>query len=99
MKNSNKKEKVIKDSIYYYDVELLKYKVLPYEEVLYKKILLAKKLLKKLVIDENMEDYHRINDVQKAIKFNGKLLLELGYNMADICRKINELIKKEKENV
>ena len=68
---------------------------MPYEEVLYKKILLAKKLLKKLVIDENMQDYHRINDVQKAIKFNGKLILELGYNMADITKKINELSKKE----
>ena len=42
-----------------------------------------------------MQDYHRINDVQKAIKFNGKLILELGYNMADITKKINELSKKE----
>lgn len=89
----------MKDSFYYYDVEIKDFKNLPYEEVLYKKILLAKKLLKKLVIDENMQDYHRINDVQKAIKFNGKLILELGYNMADITKKINELSKKEKENV
>ena len=89
----------MKDSSYYYDAEIKDFKDLPYEEVLYKKILLAKKLLKKLVIDENMQEYHRINDVQKAIKFNGKLILELGYNMADICRKINELSKKEKENV
>jgi hypothetical protein len=89
----------MRESSYYYDTQIKSFKDLPYEEVLYKKILLAKKLLKKLVIDENMEDYHRINDVQKAIKFNGRLLLELGYNMADICRKINELSKKEKENV
>ena len=89
----------MKDSSYYYDAEIKSFKDLPYEDVLYKKILLAKKLLKKLVIDEDMQDYHRINDVQKAIKFNGKLILELGYNMADICRKINELSKKEKENV
>ena len=89
----------MKDSSYYYDAEIKDFKDLPYEEVLYKKILLAKKLLKKLVIDENMQEYHKINDVQKAIKFNGKLILELGYNMADICRKINELSKKEKENV
>ena len=88
----------MKPSSYHYGIEIKEFKNLPYEEVLYKKILLAKKLLKKLVIDENMEDYHRINDVQKAIKFNGKLLLELGYNMADISKKINELSKKEKEN-
>ena len=88
----------MKASSHYYDTEIKDFKNLPYEEVLYKKILLAKKLLKKLVIDENMQDYHRINDVQKAIKFNGKLILELGYNMADITKKINELSKKEKEN-
>ena len=88
----------MKDSSYYYDAEIKSFKDLPYEEVLYKKILLAKKLLKKLVIDKDMEDYHRINDVQKAIKFNGRLILELGYNMADITKKINELSKKEKEN-
>ena len=85
----------MKASSHYYDTEIKDFKNLPYEEVLYKKILLAKKLLKKLVIDENMQDYHRINDVQKAIKFNGKLILELGYNMADITKKINELSKKE----
>lgn len=88
----------MKPSSHYYDTEIKDFKNLPYEEVLYKKILLAKKLLKKLVIDEDMQDYHRINDVQKAIKFNGKLILELGYNMADITKKINELSKKEKEN-
>lgn len=85
----------MKDSLYYYGIDIKEFKRLPHEEVLYKKILLAKKLLKKLVIDENMQDYHRINDVQKAIKFNGKLILELGYNMADITKKINELSKKE----
>lgn len=90
-------KKVVKDSIYYYEVELLNYKALPYEDVLYKKILLAKKLLKKLVIDENMQDYHRINDITKAIEFNKKLLLELGYSIANISEKINEL-QKEDEN-
>ncbi len=89
----------MKESSYYYGVEIKPFKDLTYEEVLYKKILLGKKLLRKLVINENMEDYRRINDVQKAIKFNGKLLLELGYNMADICKKINELSKMEKEDV
>ena len=92
------KTKIVKDSIYYYGVDLIAYKNMGYEDVLYMKIIAAKKLLKKLVIDENMQDYHRINDVQKAIKFNGKLILELGYNMADISKKINELSKKEKEN-
>lgn len=95
----NDKKKVVKDSVYYYGIDLIAYRDIGYEDVLYKKIIAAKKLLKKLVINEDMEDYHRINDVQKAIKFNGKLLLELGYNMADICRKINKLTKKEKENV
>ena len=84
----------MKDSSYYYDAEIKSFKDLPYEDVLYKKILLAKKLLKKLVIDEDMQDYHRINDVQKAIKFNGKLLLELGYDIGTISKKINELSKK-----
>ena len=92
------KTKIVKDSIYYYGVDLIAYKNMGYEEVLYMKIIAAKKVLKKLVIDEDMQDYHRINDVQKAIKFNGKLILELGYNMADITKKINELSKKEKEN-
>lgn len=95
----NDETKIVKDSIYYYGVDLIAYKNMGYEDVLYMKIIAAKKLLKKLVIDENMQDYHRINDVQKAIKFNGKLILELGYNMADISKKINELSKKEKENV
>lgn len=93
------KTKIVKDSIYYYGVDLIAYKNMGYEDVLYMKIIAAKKVLKKLVIDEDMQDYHRINDVQKAIKFNGKLILELGYNMADISKKINELLKKEKENV
>lgn len=92
------KTKPIKDSIYYYGVDLIAYRNMGYEDVLYMKIIAAKKVLKKLVIDEDMQDYHRINDVQKAIKFNGKLILELGYNMADITKKINELSKKEKEN-
>ena len=92
------KTKIVKDSIYYYGVDLIAYKNMGYEDVLYMKIIAAKKVLKKLVLDEDMQDYHRINDVQKAIKFNGKLILELGYNMADITKKINELSKKEKEN-
>lgn len=95
----NDETKIVKDSIYYYGVDLIAYKNMGYEDVLYMKIIAAKKVLKKLVIDEDMQDYHRINDVQKAIKFNGKLILELGYNMADISKKINELSKKEKENV
>lgn len=92
------KTKIVKDSIYYYGVDLIAYRNMGYEDVLYMKIIAAKKVLKKLVIDEDMQDYHRINEVQKAIKFNGKLILELGYNMADISKKINELSKKEKEN-
>ena len=94
----NDETKIVKDSIYYYGVDLIAYKNMSYEDVLYMKIIAAKKVLKKLIIDEDMQDYHRINDVQKAIKFNGKLILELGYNMADISKKINELSKKEKEN-
>ena len=64
----------IKDSNYYYGIEIIKYKTFEYEDVLYIKILAAKKLLRRLVRDENMEDKHRINDVIKAIKFNEKLL-------------------------
>lgn len=94
--NQNKEEKVIvKDSNYYYGLEIIKYKTFEYEDVLYIKILAAKELLKKLVHDENMEDKHRINDVIKAIKFNEKLLLELGYSLADITHKINKLQGKE----
>lgn len=101
MKNSiDKKEgkKVIKDSKYYYDLDLSKYGKLPADELLYKKILAAKKLLRKLVLDDDMEDYHRINDISNAIAFNKKLLLELGFDMAEISKKINEL-QKEDENV
>lgn len=89
----------MKPSSHYYGIEIKEFKNLPYEEVLYKKILLAKKLLKKLVINEDMQEHHRINDVQKAIKFNEKLLLELGYSMATISKKINELSKMENKNV
>lgn len=89
----------MKESSYYYGVEIKPFKDLTYEEVLYKKILLGKKLLRKLVINKNMEDYRRINDVQKAIKFNEKLLLELGYDLGTISKKLNELSKEERANV
>lgn len=85
----------MKSSSYYYGIEIIKYKTFEYEDVLYIKILAAKKLLRKLVHDEEMEDKHRINDVIKAIKFNEKLLLELGYSVADIAHKINKLEGKE----
>ena len=99
MKNScEEKQEIIKDSNYYYGIALSSYCSLPYEDVLYIKILAAKKLMKKLVIVEDMQDHHRINDVSKAIEFNKKLLLELGYSMATISEKINKL-QKEEENV
>ncbi|MDK2062772.1 hypothetical protein PT520_09610 [Aliarcobacter butzleri] len=88
----------MKESSYYYGVEIKPFKDLTYEEVLYKKILLGKKLLRKLVINKNMEDYRRINDVQKAIKFNEKLLFELGYDLGTISKKLNELSKEERAN-
>lgn len=88
----------MKPSSYYYGIEIKSLKKMPYEEVLYKKILASKKLLKKLVLDDDMEDYHRINDVEGAIKDNKELLLELGFDMAEISEKINKL-QKEDENV
>lgn len=88
----------MKPSSYYYDVEVETFKSMLYEDVLYMKILAAKKLMKKLVIDDGMQDYHRINDIESAIKDNKELLMELGYSMATISEKINKL-QKEEENV
>jgi len=81
----------MKDSNYYYGIEIKKYKRFEYEDVLYIKILAAKKLLERLVRDEDMKEKHRINDVTKAINFNKKLLLELGYSLGSITKKINKL--------
>ena len=88
----------MKPSSYYYDVKVETFKSMLYEDVLYTKILAAKKLLKKLVIEDDMQDYHRINDIESAIKDNKELLMELGYSMATISEKINKL-QKEEENV
>ena len=87
---------VVKDSNYYYGIEIIKYKRFEYEDVLYIKILAAKKVLEKLVRDEDMKDKHRINDVTKAINFNKKLLLELGYSLGSITKKINKLQEEGK---
>jgi hypothetical protein len=100
MQNSDEEKKeVIKDSNYYYGIKVSSYRNLLYEDVLYLKIIAAKKLMKKLVLEDNMQDFHRIFDVEKAIKGNKKQLnFELGYSMADISEKINKL-QKEEENV
>jgi len=43
-----------------------------------------------LVLDDQMENSKRINDVVKATEFNEKLLMELGYSLADVVKMIKE---------
>ena len=78
------------DSKYLYDLDLSLYKKVDYETVLIKKITAGKKLLKKLVLDDQMANSKRINDVVKATEFNEKLLMELGYSLADVVKMIKE---------
>ena len=80
----------MKDSKYLYDIDLSLYKKVDYETVLIKKITAGKKLLKKLVLDDQMANSKRINDVVKATEFNEKLLMELGYSLADVVKMIKE---------
>ena len=80
----------MKDSKYLYDLDLSLYKKVDYETVLIKKITAGKKLLKKLVLDDQMKNSKRINDVVKATEFNEKLLMELGYSLADVVKMIKE---------
>jgi len=80
----------MKDSKYLYDIDLSLYKKVDYETVLIKKITAGKKLLKKLVLEDQMANSKRINDVVKATEFNEKLLMELGYSLADVVKMIKE---------
>lgn len=92
------KREVIKDSTYYYGVDILWFRTFPYEEVIYKKIVAAKALMKQLVRNDNMEDIYRMQKVHKAISDNHELLFELGYDLPTIVKKINE-IEKDITNV
>lgn len=81
----------IKSSEYLYDINLKDYIQLPYDIVLLHKIKAGKELMKKLVIDDDMEDSKRINDVGKAMDFNRDLLIEAGYSTYIITRILKEL--------
>ena len=72
------------DSKYLYDTNINEYAELPYNRVLVIKVYLAKKLMKKLVIDQDMRDFQRMSEVNKAIIFNRTLLKETGFNDKDI---------------
>ena len=58
------------ESKYLYDMNINEYAELPYVRVLIIKIHLTKKLLHKLIINDNMNDTHRMAEVFKAEKFN-----------------------------
>ena len=72
------------ESKYLYDMNINEYAELPYVKVLAIKIYLTKKLLHKLIINDNMNDTHRMAEVFKAEKFNRELLKEIGYDDKDI---------------
>ena len=72
------------DSKYLYDTEIKEYGNKPYYYVLALKINLAHKLMKKLVIDQDMRDFQRMTEVNKAINFNRTLLKEVGFDDRDI---------------
>ena len=72
------------DSKYLYDTDIKQYANLPYSMVLVIKIHLSKKLMKKLVIDQDMRDFQRMSEVNKAIIFNRTLLKETGFDDKDI---------------
>lgn len=72
------------DSKYLYDTEIKEYGNKPYSYVLALKINLAHKLMKKLVIDQDMRDFQRMTEVNKAINFNRTLLKEVGFDDRDI---------------
>ena len=70
---------VVKDCYYYYGVYPEDFKDKIYHEALKFKINSAKKLVKLILKDNVMDcDRHRLNDVLNAIKFNKKLLNEIG---------------------
>ena len=72
------------DSKYLYDTDIKQYANLPYSMVLVIKVYFAKKLMKKLVIDQDMRDFQRMSEVNKAIIFNRTLLKETGFDDKDI---------------
>ena len=72
------------ESKYLYDTDIKQYANLPYSMVLVIKVYLAKKLMKKLVIDQDMRDFQRMSEVNKAIIFNRTLLKETGFDDKDI---------------
>lgn len=65
--------------LYGYTPETIKnIKTMPYEDALKDKIHMAMELNKRLFVPDFMNrDNTRINDIQKAIKFNTQLLKEL----------------------
>ena len=72
------------DSKYLYDTDIKEHGNKPYYHVLVLKIHLAHKLMKKLVIDQDMRDFQRMSEVNKAINFNRTLLKEVGFDDRDI---------------
>ncbi len=82
------------ESKYLYDMNINEYAELPYVRVLIIKIHLTKKLLHKLIINDNMNDTHRMTEVFKAEKFNRELLKEIGYDDKDISLAL-KAIKEE----
>ena len=84
------------DSKYLYDMNINEYAELPYIRVLVIKIHLTKKLLYKLIINDNMNDTHRMAEVFKAERFNRELLKEIGYDDKDISMAL-KAIKEELE--
>ena len=82
------------DSKYLYDTDIKEHGNKPYYHVLVLKIHLAHKLMKKLVIDQDMRDFQRMSEVNKAITFNRTLLKEVGFDDKDIHNAILDIEKE-----
>lgn len=82
------------DSKYLYDTDIKEFGNKPYSYVLALKIYLSKKLMKKLVIDQDMRDFQRMSEVNKAITFNRTLLKEVGFDDKDIHTAVVDIEKE-----
>ena len=82
------------DSKYLYDTDIKEFGNKPYSYVLALKIYFSKKLMKKLVIDQDMRDFQRMSEVNKAITFNRTLLKEVGFDDKDIHMAILDIEKE-----
>jgi hypothetical protein len=84
-----------KNCIYYYGCDLANLKQAPYTDALLYKLIKANDLKTVLVLEHNMDDAVRISDVNDSVKFNRRLLVEIGYSEPDITK----LLKADKQRL